>query len=158
MYQIVRQNNTDSYGYKIFACDTEEDLKNIDTQTCLLGSRAYIIGSQTEYILDSSSSWQLKPTSSSGTADSTLTKKIEQLTQELSTEKEKNNTLTQEKQELENQVFSLKETNKELQSKIDSLTIPKVEEQTLNIDGEFADNTVTLNKGSYKDGILTIGG
>lgn len=158
MYQIVRQNNTDSYGYKIFACDTEEDLKDIDTQTCLLGSRAYIIGSQTEYILDSAASWQLKPTSSSGTTDSALTKKIEQLTQELSTEKEKNNALIQQQQELENQIATLEQTNKELQDKIDSLTIPKVEEQTLNIDGAVANNTVTLNGGSYKDGILTIGG
>lgn len=54
---LVKQGGQTDYNYKEFYLDNEDELNKINKDSCCPGSVAYVVSTQTVYMLNSKKEW-----------------------------------------------------------------------------------------------------
>lgn len=65
-YILKNIGNKPNIPYRVFECDSTEDISKIPTAGVLMGSRCYVINEGKEFALNSAGEWKRVPSSSGG--------------------------------------------------------------------------------------------
>lgn len=100
MYTAIQSGGHTAYNYKVYVIEKEKDLEEIPLDTCCMGSKAQLLGTNTFYQFDGQETWYKMPAVASGSTGGDSSAEIEQLKEQIAALQIKNTQLTQEIEEL----------------------------------------------------------